>query len=148
MKKTLAVVLGLLLVLGMVMAADYQIYSVRASISGTTTTMTNYKFAASDNDTSQTFDCRGATSVALGIYVADSASILVYYLPSWDGATFGKRIYIDSMNSAATTGPNVKFFALPEAGLAAPFVKFNWAISAYDEGVTKDTLSMKVYMRR
>ena len=109
------------------------------------TLMTAYKFAPK-TDTSQAVSVAGYNEVCLVLKTRDSLSIAVYYSPSWDGVTFSSVVLIDSMSSDANGG-QVDVFVLPEEALAFPSVKFSWIISAFREGLSNDTLDMKVFKR-
>lgn len=88
------------------------------------TSMSARTDAAALDDTTQSIRVGGFTAVYIHIVTAanDSASVVLSYACSNDGATFGAYTTFDSLSTTGTVGAN-KAFALPAGGLGAEFVR-------------------------
>jgi hypothetical protein len=116
------------------------------------TAMSNMAYTTTKKDTTQAFYPRLFKETALAIWTHDSASVAVYYQPSYDGVNFtSSYVLIDSLtgvstadSSSATIFGNVKAFPLPAAAKVLPAVRFIINFNVFNCGVTTPRFDAKV----
>lgn len=114
----------------LILSLSFSAFSQKAEISGVTGATIGGAWRAKAY-TSQAADTSIATSpqdytyFALALEVKDSASVAVYFIPSFDGVTFYPRVLIDSLSSANNAGNNYAF-ALPSWALSCKSIKWNY----------------------
>ena len=116
------------------------------------TAMSAMAYTSSKKDTTQAFYPRLFKETALVLWAHDSASVSIYYQPSYDGVNFtSSYVFVDSLtgtgtadSSSATIFGNVKGFPLPAAAKVLPAVRFIINFNAYNCGVTTPRFDAKV----
>ena len=109
--------------------------------------MQSKAYTSTTLDTAQSIDPRQYGQTSILVQVNDSASVSVYYQPSYDGITFYAPVLIDSLSNNVNGGA-IKAFPLP-SGVGAfnavrPVVEFH----VFRLGVTSATYSAKAVQVR
>jgi hypothetical protein len=116
------------------------------------TAMSSMAYTATKKDTTQAVYPRLFKESSLVLWTHDSASVFVYYQPSYDGVNFtSSYVLIDSLTGVSTADSssaaifgNVKAFALPAAAKVLPAVRFIINFQVFNNGVTTPRFDAKV----
>jgi hypothetical protein len=146
---------NLIVVLVLVLAASVAFSQAKiftAKNFRTGTAMSSMAYTSAKKDTTQAVNPRLFKETSLVLWAHDSASVIVYYQPSYDGVNFTSSIVlIDSLtgvstadSSSASIFGNVKGFALPPAAKVLPAVRFLLAWTVFNCGVTTPRFDAKI----
>lgn len=111
------------------------------------TAMAAKAYTAATDDTTQAIDTYNWVSTVGVIAVKDSASMKVYYQPSYDGINFDASILIDSLSNNVNAGATMAF-PLPKGADNMVKVRFEVVGTAYRLGTSSATYSFKVVQKR
>ena len=140
MKKMLFALVLLSVSFGL--AQTKQEYTARNGRSGTSFGSWTY---VAQTDTTQAIKVAGWGAAYYVIGIADSGSITVSYMPSYDGVTFYPPVVIDSLSNA-NNGGNAKSIALPTGALGLHSVKFVRQVNTFRLGTSSPTAKEKIVL--
>jgi hypothetical protein len=113
------------------------------------TAMTSMAYTSTKIDTTQAINPRGYKGCALQLWAHDSASVAVYYQPSYNGVLWYQPVFIDSLSSDIDSSSATVvggFFAaeLPDAAKAYPAVRFVIDFNPFRAGVTSARFDARI----
>ena len=94
-------------------------------------------------DTMQSVNVNDYSFTYYNVASADSVSIAVSYMPSYDGITYFAAVLIDSLSNANNAG-NTRSFIVPVAAAGLRSIKFVRQVKAFQLGVTTPTLKEQI----